>query len=335
MSSQSELNFFVYNQEDATKEPHKSEGIFIKTFFKVWVVPFLLAAGIGIYLSWLIVPLIINALVVLGLMPWLSLILGVAVGFSLVLGMVALPLSRVLEAFVIGRLYFFKRPEYKFPPVVLFWYLLALLAGTGLGIYLAVIVAPLVIHALTALGFGYFWALLAGITASFVLITSTIDLLAMPVKLYKDVVSFFALARFFKGLKGKGLPYIIAAIVGAGLGIYLATVVAPLFISALLALSISSTLAGFIAVASSVALITGCSRVFSAFGMFFDGLISRMLLLGDKSRQKVEVDAEPNVLRAVVLGGPLTELTLLVRAINNENEGSRLGYIGGRLGSKM
>lgn len=347
MSEEYKISFWGLAKDADKERVHKRERdiAFLKGFFKFWAVPMLVAAGIGFYVSLSIVPLVISALVAAGLMPWLALMLGISIGFALMLGAVAVPLSRFLETFVIIRFFNFKMPiKDRHPPLVFFWYLFALLAGIAFGIYLATLIAPVVIHALTALGLGYGWAFLVGITTSLVLIAITIDLLAIPATVYKALDNFgYQGFLLFRNLKIGGFSYIVAAIVGVGFGTYLSTVAAPLLISTLVGLpGINMAIAVFIAVAASLALIAGFARVFSAVGMLLAGLISRIVLAKQESDLKKNNTLEPikvemaktNILQAVVLGGPLTELTLFVQSNDKPSEGPTPLIGGGKVGNK-
>ena len=306
---------------------------FIKLFMKIWALPLLVAAGIGIYLSYSIVPWVISALVASGMAPWLTLLLAIATCGALLFAAIALPLSRFLEGMsIVDSL----RPDTntlhgqhaRWPRPVSYlisaWYILALLVGVGFGVYLATLIAPLVISALTAMGLGYGWALVAGITAGIALVCVSVDLLAQPAVILQTIHRLQHLAHCilgchkpsnFANLKGKGLPYMIAGVAGAGLGIYAATMLSPLIISTLAAMSgINVAIATFVAVAVSVALIAGFARVFSAVGMLSDGLVSRIALARQTELPPIELAiAKMDVVQAVVLGGPLTELTFFAR----------------------
>ena len=106
---------------------------------------------------------------------------------------------------------------------------------------------------------------------------------------------------------------VLSLLAGLSFGIYLAVMVAPLVMSNLPGISVA--IAGFIAVAVSVAVIAVCARVFSTLGMWMDALISRIALARQSKLTPIEIAvAKMDIVQAVALGGPLTELTYFVRA---------------------
>jgi len=320
-------------EDGAFKKSHERDLAFIKAFLKFWAIPLLIVAGLGVYLSLSIVPWVMSAMIAAGLAPWLAAVVGVIVGGGLVLGLLAAPLSRFLQGLSlldmrssVTRIHG-HHSRVPLPKAVWFTLVLSLLVGLGFGIYLSTLIVPLVINALTAMGLSYGWSLLAGITASMILIAVTMDLLAQPLLILEAITKYYHLINCILGiishddfsgrdiLKGKGTPYAIVRLVGRGFGVYLATLLAPLIISSLGAMpGISVAIAGFIAVAVSVALTAICARVFSVLGMWVDGLVSRIALARQSKLSSIEIEvAKMDIVQAVVLGGPFTELTFFVR----------------------
>lgn len=331
------INFWGVEFDEKIAKSHKRDLAFIKTFLKFWAIPLLIAAGLGMYLSLSILPWVVSAMVAGGLAPWLAALLGILLAGGLVLGLLAVPLSRCLQMLPLLTLYRTEAPINqahagfsRFNVGLLSRLLgfilgvLPLLAGFVFGIYLSSLIAPLVISALTAMGLSYGWALLAGITASMILIAITMDLLAQPMLIFQACVRFRHLSNCILDIemdssnrnifKGKLLPYALMGIVGMVFGIYFATVLAPLIMMNLPGISVA--IAGFIAVAVSVAVIAVCARVFSMLGMWADAFISRMALPREKEGRLTELGikfAKMEMVQALVLGGPLTELTYFVR----------------------
>ena len=257
----------------------KELSILFLYFLLILIATALVLGGLvfGIYLATIITPIILAALSAAATLPsGAVLFIGILAGITIVettwyfLGAMFVDANRSKSGM----------PESELEG---WWSVLSLLAGIGLGIYLAVQIAPSIIAALAGVGVIQGLAVFTGIIASFALIGLTIAFLVQPIIIadqirkisdYIDVLNHWvksqqgptgAIALTFCTLAGMAC--------GASLGIYLATLVFPLTMAALTAMPmISVGIATFTAIAVSVGLVTSCYYLLLRAGVFVGGL---------------------------------------------------------------
>lgn len=234
----------------------------------------LIALGFGVYLSVLLAPLIFSTLLALSIAPWLAFFLGAMAILSLILG-TALLLSPPMGLLNQLALEWMRHQQYviaysgqhepsllnsrhqRFNSFLSWFYVLGLLAGIGLGIYLSTLMIPFLITALAAT-LSHGMAVFVGIVAGLVLTLATAYLLVQPVLVVSGLRDIVRTVFKFIGRQDYFLNtlYLGSLMLGAGLGIYASLVVAPFLISTLLALSLSPGIAFFTTIALSLALVS-------------------------------------------------------------------------------
>lgn len=254
-------------------EKTKWQACLIVAYFIFMILALPASIGFGIYLSAVfIVPLVITALLIAGLMPVLALVLGIATGCGLVFGCAWLlvPSSSVIKAatrLLKIRCYLEQRliPTNRFLLFTSFYLnIAALLTGLSFGIYLATLIAPAIIAALTAAGLAHGLAIFTALAACFVIISISIDLLTQVTALtllVEDLIAWWRLAESKKGVK---MAYLIGGTLGAAFGIYLSITLvqsSPLIATLLGIPGVNAAIAGFLLVAGSIALITLGARL--------------------------------------------------------------------------
>lgn len=230
--------------------------------------------GFGIYLATLLVPVIATVLLALGVIPVFAWILGALSGLALVFATWALlaPGGFLSQIFLNGVT---KRGGWGF------WYFLAFLTGIGFGIYLSVLVGPLLISALVAAGISSGLAGFIAAALGLLLIRATIDWLDLLVSCFgiqgltaKNSGEQFlrampvVLLEFWQTLKFTwerdpwlGLGYGLGWCAGLGLSIYLCILVAPFIVNALALTAASSGVITCLLAIIGLALTTALVRI--------------------------------------------------------------------------
>lgn len=258
---------FLSQASDSSESRGIPKGLLF--FVRGVVLWWLIALGFGIYLSVLLAPLIFSTLLALSIAPWLAFFLGAMAILGLILG-TALLLSPPMGILSQLALEIFKPLAYlvnyssrlnkghkSFNGALIWMFILGLLAGIGLGIYLSTLMIPFLITALAAT-LTHGMAVFVGIVAGLVLTLATAYLLVQPVLVVSALRDIARMVFKFIGRQNYLLNtlYLGSLMLGAGLGIYASLAVAPLLLSTLLALSLSPGIAFFTTIALSLALVS-------------------------------------------------------------------------------
>ena len=270
-----------YRQTRRKKILRACAGISV-TAIEVFAV--LTTLGLGIYLATVfIAPLLLSLLLAAGIVPWAAFILMIAGSCGVVFGTawVLIPGSSVAKALIrpwklLKATFHLRGLLYVLHEPMGIYSIVASLAGLGFGIYLATLITPAIIKALMVLGISHGFTIFMGIAASFIIIHISIEMLVQPAALYLVLKDFLEWSKCLRPTFGMKSLYVLGGLGGAGLGIYLSIMIAPLLTAALSSIpGVNAGIALFLVIAISIALISCCARIAYTVGTLVGTALDR------------------------------------------------------------
>ena len=200
--------------------------------------------------------------------------------------------------------------------------ILALLAGIGAGIYLAVLIIPTLIDVLMATGTSYAFALSAGIVTGAALVILTILCLMLPSAIAWRVYAPPGLADLRED-PSQLLP-MLGLLGGLALGAYISSLIFPLIVSALTAITMPYSAIVFTALIICVELVTAISfcsfAITKGLAYFFNHIdFSRLLNAKPKTRNSHPLIQESKTAR-------LTSKILIQEALTEYHQHKSIGW---------